>query len=525
MTTNTSPVSEASNEGCEVRVSESVMQRFASRLGLPLHSLWYFVSIGITFLLVFGQSAYAAKSLGPVLFGIWNILAITYSYGLLAHGGVLNALAREYPRAVADRDWQEAQRIMQSAFWANALGTVLFAAIASVTLLIAFSKTPEVTGHILLLFVVFLLLQGWTNFLLFAFRARDEFRTLSAFTVALNAGVLLCAFILIPRWHLQGFVLGWTATYLLVTVLFVSKTPRHLLTLPPLAEVTRLLNVGWPILLFALAATINWTMDRLLIARFLGLTAVGQFAVAAFAVRLLTYVPDMVSQVMYPHWAAARLSRNATRRELSAEPFRMMFWIMPLLSGLAYYTCFLIPVFLPNYRGIVLPAQILCLAASLMSIGLFCGGFLGASGQEKLALQAQVAAIGLRLVVVGAVAALGGTLLRVTIASGFSAAIFGVAVLWVTASGLRGRWTFMFHGLMPWFLCIGWLFLIEFARGATAVRTSIVPLAPWVGAALFLLGAVLIFMLFVRRAAHVELAVSTLAPSDLVQDVSVINEY
>jgi O-antigen/teichoic acid export membrane protein len=469
----------------------SWIRRLASRWGLPFQSLVYFVAIAVTCVLIFGQNVYAAKSLGPAVYGIWNILAITYTYGLLAHWGALSGLAREYPRALADGAACEAQQLMQSAFWINTWSTVLFSTIALLMLRATFWHTPEVSWSVLLLFVVFLLLQGWTNFLTFLFRARDQFKLLSVLTLTLNAGVLAGALLFIPRWNLQGFVLAWAVTYLAVGAFFLKNTQSHPFAVPDWRVSWNLLRIGAPILLFTLTATINWTMDRLLIARFLGVAAVGYFAVAAFAVRLLNYVPEMVSQVMYPHWAAVKLSRNGRDSDLSPGPFRMMFWLMPLLGGLAYYACFLIPLFLPTYSETVLPSQVLCLAASLSSIGLFCGAYLGAVGRERLALRAQVAIVTLRAIVVGGALLLGGTLLHAAYASATSSATFGIVLLWMTARQFRACWQFLMHGLLPWVVCTAWLCFIElFRRGFSEHPTGTIGIL--FGGVLFLLGSSLL---------------------------------
>ena len=481
--------------------SDSRIRRLASRCGLPFHSLSYFVAIAVTCVLIFGQNIYAAKSLGPTLYGIWNIFAITYTYALLAHLGALNGLAREYPRALADGARRETEQLTQSAFWINIWGTILFSTIALLILRAAFWHTPQVSWRVLLLFSTFLLLQGWTNFLSFLLRARDQFKLLSVLTLTLNTGVLASAFFFIPRWNLQGFVLAWAGAYFVVAAFFLKYADIRQCAFPDWRVSWNLLRIGVPILLFTLTATINWTMDRLLIARFLGVAAVGYFAVAAFAVRLLNYVPEMVSQVMYPHWAAAKLSRNGRDSELSPGPFRMMFWIMPLLGGMAYYACFLIPVFLPKYSDTVLLAQVLCLAASLTSIGLFCGTYLGAIGRERLALLAQIAIVTLRVVMVGGALFLGGTLLQAAYASATISAAFGIVLLWITARQFQAWGQFLMHGLLPWIACTAWLGLIEWFRHSASAEGPPRAISVFLGGGLFLAGSVLLSVTVGRRPA------------------------
>lgn len=495
MVTGKTTDQEVDTTAIPIQAPDGIFRRLANRWGLPLHSLGYFAAIAVTCLLIFGQNLYAAKSLGPELYGIWNIFAITYSYSLFAHVGVLNGLAREYPRAAADDDWNEAQQLTSSAFWVSGLGTLLFAAIALVALAFGFRGTPEVTSQVLFLFVAFLLVQGWTNFQLFDLRARNQFNTLSALTVCLNAGVLIGAVLLTPRWKLEGFVSAWAIAYLITSILFFRKITPHAWGRPNWQLVSHLWRVGGPILLFTLTATINWTLDRLLIARFFGVVAVGHFAVAAFAVRLLSYVPELVGQIMYPYWAAASLSRSGVRSGLCAAPFRVVFWLMPLLAGLAYYACLFIPVFLPSYRDSVQPSQVLCLSASLMSVGLFCGSYLGASGREKEALRVQVLTVVVRVIGVGSVLMIGKTLFQVALASGFSAAAFGVSLLWITSRHFQARWRFIVEGFLPWLLSCVWLFLIEaIRRGFFSEPHAITP-GVVIGATLFAAGLLMILKL------------------------------
>jgi O-antigen/teichoic acid export membrane protein len=492
------PASERESKGAAPGTGR--IQRLASQWGLPIHSLPYFLAVAATFVLVFGQSFYAAKMLGPALYGIWNIFAITYTYGLLVHAGALNALAREFPRAAAVGDDASVRELIRSAFWINVLGTVLFSTGAFFVLSLVFRSSADVTRRMLVIFAAFLLLQGWTNFLTFVLRARDQFVRLSRLILLMNCGVLLGAFLLIPRWRLEGFLLAWLAAYLLASIVFLRKSPHQLFPFPSRRVAWHLLRVGAPILMFSIAATVNWTMDRLLILKFLGVTAVGYFAVASFAVRLLTYVPDMVSQVMYPHWAVAGLSRSSGDATWSSGPFRMIFWAMPLLGGLGYYACFFIPTFLPQFAPSVAPSQVLCIGASLAGVGLFCGAFLGATGGERVAFTAQVAMLLLRLIIVGGGLLLGGTLFTASIASAVSGAVFGIVLLWVTGRHFTSRASFALNGTLPWVLCTGWLLAVELVRQHVLWHSPAVnSFETFVAATAFVLGSLFLLVVLGRQ--------------------------
>ena len=459
------------------------------RAGLPKHAGIYFGAVALTFGLILGQNVYAAKALGPALYGIWNVFSITLSYGLLAHIGALSGLAREYPREFAEGRTRDAHTLLSSAFRINTLGTFLFTAVAAVILLKVFSGSVSVSVSMILSFCGFLLLQGWTNGLIFIFRARDQFTRLSVLTVTLNLFILLLAFILIPRYKLAGFVLAWLLASVTVTLVFARDILPVVKSPGDRERMILLLKIGAPILMFGLTNTINWTLDRVMVLTFLDLTSVGYFAVASFVLRMLSYFPEMVSQVVYPHWAAQGCPKNVSEQRVLQKSFRLIFWGMPILEGLAFYACYLIPLFLEKYVGSVPVAQALCFGAPLLGIGLFCGAFLGAVGKEKLAFSAQLVLLLIRALVVGGYLFWGGTLVGVGIASAACAILFGLTLTALAAKQMPAPRQFMGLALLPWMLCTLWLLAVESIRHTILVVTAPGAVSAVVSLLVFALGS------------------------------------
>jgi O-antigen/teichoic acid export membrane protein len=445
-------------------VSKFSIARLKERSGLPGHAGIYFVAVGLTFGLILGQNVYAAKALGPALFGIWNIFSITLTYGLLAHAGTLNGLAREYPRECAEGRPGAAQRLLGSGIRASAAGTLLFTAVATIALCRISMKAPEITPTMIGIFSGFLLFQGWTNGLTFIFRAKDQFARLSLLTITLNVLVLVFAVLLIPKFRLAGFVSSWLLASICASVIFARELPPVLSAASDQTQMLLLLKIGAPILTFGLTNTINWTLDRVMVLSFLDLTSVGEFAVASFVLRLLSYVPEMVSQVMYPHWAAQGRPKDLSSQRALQQSFRLIFWGMPILEGIAFYGCYLIPSFLDKYSGSVPVAQALCFGAPLLGIGLFCGAYLGAVGKEKLAFSAQLGLLLVRAPVVAGYLFFGGTLVGVGVASAICAVLFGITLAALTARQMPAPRQFLGLALLPWLLCTVWLLAVESIR-------------------------------------------------------------
>jgi O-antigen/teichoic acid export membrane protein len=453
-------------------VSKLSISRLLERWGLPKHSIVYFSAVGLTFALILGQSLYAAKALGPALYGVWNVFSIALTYGLLAHIGSLNGLAREYPREVAEGRQEDARVLLGSGIRVNAAGTIAFTVIATMSLFRIFARSADVSTAMILIFSAFLLLQGWTNGLTFIFRAKDQFTRLSVFTIVLNGFVLVFALILIPRYKLAGFLLAWLLGNIAVSLLFGRGIIPTATAPSNRKRMLLLLKIGAPILTFTLTNTINWTLDRVLVLTFLDLSSVGYFAVASFILRMLSYFPEMVSQVLYPRWAAQGCPTTLGAQAAIQKSFRLIFWGMPILEGLAFYACYLIPVFLDKYTGSVPVAQALCFGAPLLGIGLFCGAFLGAIGKEKLAFFAQLPLLIVRGVVVGGYLYWGGNLVGVGVASAACGVLFGLTLTVLAAKQMPAPRQFLGLALLPWMLCTVWLLAVEFIRHSALVVST-----------------------------------------------------
>jgi O-antigen/teichoic acid export membrane protein len=453
-------------------VNKFSISRLLERWGLPKHAVVYFFAVGLTFALIMGQSLYAAKALGPALYGVWNVFSIALTYGLLAHIGSLNGLAREYPREVAEGRLDDARVLLGSGIRVNAVGTLVFTIVATLSLFKIFAKSADVTAAMILIFSAFLLLQGWTNGLTFIFRAKDQFTHLSVFTIVLNGFVLVFALLLIPRYKLAGFLAAWLLGNIAVSLLFGREAISLINTSADRKRMLLLLRIGAPILTFTLTNTINWTLDRVLVLSFLDLSSVGYFAVASFILRMLSYFPEMVSQVLYPRWAAQGCPTTITAQAAVQKSFRLIFWGMPILEGLAFYACYLIPVFLDKYTGSVPVAQALCFGAPLLGIGLFCGAFLGAIGKEKLAFFAQLPLLVIRGVAVGSYLYWGGNLVGIGVTSAACAVLFGLTLTVLVAKQMPAPRQFVGLALLPWTLCTVWLLTVEFIRHSALVVST-----------------------------------------------------
>lgn len=397
----------------------------------------YLLSIAFSFVCIALQQFVAARLLGPDSFGAWNVFAILLGFALLSHLGSLHGLSRELPRAAAHGASGELQRLEAAALWTNAAGALLFGA----GLLLFREKLTSLAGSVaavdVLLLSALVLLQSLTNFQIFRLRAQARFSSVARFSMLQQGLILLFVVLLTPRFQITGFLSGWVLAYLTVCVIhgreLASVHWRPLLRI----SAARLYSAGLPIMLFALAVTINWSLDRLLIFNFLDIRAVGIFSVASFALRVLLYFPEALAHLLYPRWSQWQATADESLPHLCTKSLSLLPWILSVICGLAYYACYLIPVILPQYVDSRVAAQISCVGAPLYGMGVFAGSLLGALRREKLALGLQASLIVIRVALVGGVLVAGGHVLEAAAASTLSGIVFGLVMLSTLARTLR----------------------------------------------------------------------------------------
>jgi O-antigen/teichoic acid export membrane protein len=250
-----------------------------------------------------------AGLLGPETWGYWFLLNLVLSYGSLLHLGVLNGMNREVPAA---HGRGEAAR----AAWLErvALGALLASIAVSALALSALSTWSRFRASVPLDYGALMLglLAGHQLYTFAVTRGRSRVRfgyvsrlqtVFSLLHTALGIGGA-------AAWGLKGFIVGQTLAYLgtvAVGGLFGMRLPRPTLAWP---EWRRLVGIGLPLMLVGVAHTFFTTVDRWVIAAYLGPEALGHYSLAVMAVSATRLLPQVFAQQTYPRMAAAWSARQ-----------------------------------------------------------------------------------------------------------------------------------------------------------------------------------------------------------------------
>lgn len=256
------------------------------------------------------------RFVAPSTLGLFNGIGLALGYAPVLQLGVLNGLNRELPYHVG-RGHQQLVRELAAAAqaWALIVGSVVAMALLGVAgWHLAEGETLRAAGwftHALLALNLFYN----TNYLQMTYRTSHDFARLALVGVV-EAGLLL-ALISVVWWQdfyglcLRALIAGAVSTAILHYWRPVRVGPRW-----DFPHLKHLLIVGAPI--FGVGMLYGWwtTINSTLVLRLAGTEGMGLFSMVLVAIAAVEFIPQAVSQVVYPRMAE-QYGRNSSVEDLA----------------------------------------------------------------------------------------------------------------------------------------------------------------------------------------------------------------
>jgi O-antigen/teichoic acid export membrane protein len=313
-----------------------------------------------------------ARLLGPHDYGIWNAVLLVLSYGSFVEFGVLSAMGRDMPIYLGQGDWQKAVAVDGAARY-----TTIFGAIFASMGVLAFSFLTTHSSMMALglrVMAVVLVLQQIYTYHRIVLRSNNQIAQLSQQQVILailNAGLSI---VLVVVLGLTGRMMAAILTQAIIVMYALYRNPWQSVPKFNLSFSWSLICVGAPILVSGFIITLLTSIDRLMVITFLGETQLGYLGLALLLVSVISVIPGMASQVLYPrvtyHFGNTDRNIEALRSYVLTPPV-ILSTLLPLLIGPLYLVLpFVVKTFLPAYTpGIA--------AARIVAVGIFFYGILG----------------------------------------------------------------------------------------------------------------------------------------------------
>ncbi len=322
------------------------------------------------------SSLVVAALLGPAQWGSWFLLNLIVLYGALTQLGAMNGMNREVPAALGREDPDEALALRRSA-----LGVVLVTTAAvSLLLLLLAALVPGVVdladlGLVLVLLAAHQLFGYATTTL----RATTRFTAVSRLQFAMALVYPIFAIGGAFAYGLQGFILGQALSYASLCLL-ATRDPQVIYRPQLGLERARpLIAIGFPIMLVGLVNTLFTTVDRWVVAGFLGTEPLGHYSLAIMALNAVGLLPTVIAQQFYPRLAFAWSARSDTSelRGMASLHRRLTFAaVIPVITVLLLVLPSAVRAFLPAYTAGIPALMVTMFVPVVSSVGQGYGGIL-----------------------------------------------------------------------------------------------------------------------------------------------------
>lgn len=276
--------------------------------------------------------------LGPVQVGVWSLVQMTVTYGQYSHLGTMQAISLEIPYQAGRGDQDRIRRIQDSIFTFSLLTAAAAAAVVGGYAFWGGAEMDPLLRGGLAFAAALILLERLNAFLICLVRAHKRFELASSqmfWSALVNAALvgLMASF-----FRLYGFMLAMCASYVF-NILYIHAKIRFGLRFSwnP-AEWGWAVRYGFPLLLLTLCTTLFETIDRIMIARFLGLRELGYYSVALMTVSYLFSIPNAIGVVLVPN-LHEKFGQTQDKNDLKnfLEKSELVFSaLLPLLIGISW---------------------------------------------------------------------------------------------------------------------------------------------------------------------------------------------
>jgi len=301
----------------------------------------------------------AAFLLGPAVFGIWQGVKLVLSYGSLTGLGSIAGMTREVPILRGRKEENEIIKVKDVSFLFNFFTTIFLSIIVfAITFIFKFDSVTILS----LRFVAFILLFQFSKSFLEAWlKANNKFDIISRMAVIEGAGAA-AAVILIFFFSFPGFLAGFAMSLLLSAIYGYLKSGFTIQVKWDLKLLKSLIKIGFPIMLLGLSDVLFYTVDRLLILKFLDTKSLGFYSLGFLVFAPAMFIFSSSSSVMYPRFAERFGSTRSDKdlKNLIIMPIKVLSLAAAFVIGaIAIAMPIMVRIFLPTYTQGIASANIL----------------------------------------------------------------------------------------------------------------------------------------------------------------------
>lgn len=387
------------------------------------------------------------RLVNPADYGAWAAVLLLLTYALYGHLGAEYGLGVKVPYHEGRGDYERVTAALDTLYISWTGQALLLGLAVAVYAGIRFGALPRVTEYGLWTASALLLVQQQQAFYTRLHSLSSRFARLGRSMFVSSAVSVLTVPVLTWRFGIAGTMLATVlvgALYLFLLRAGVSYSYRGTLSIAVLVE---LLVAGFPLFLAGLGGKLIDTVDRAVVAVFLGPVQMGYYSLLAIPGSLLLGILYQPANVMSPRISAKLGAHSDDPRMLGqylVRPTLAFSWLAAMGVGVSVLLLpSLIKMLLPDYTPALRALDAYLPGVFFLSVignaNTILNIVMTVQGRQRLLILLQVAVV---LVEVGAAYLLvraGLGIVGVALASTFAHAFYCCAVLWLAIRLVLGR--------------------------------------------------------------------------------------
>jgi len=310
----------------------------SSHIGIMDHIRRFATAAMIAQVITLFAAILTRRFLGPIQTGVWAVLQIILSYAAYSTLGATEAITRKVPLHRGKEEYEIAEDIKDNVILftmvtaiLTSMGIWVYACIFSDNLKI------EVFYGLILLGVV-IILTRLNNLFVALIRAYKDFGLASKqmlWSAIFNA---IAIAILTYYFKIYGFMFAMCIS-LIFNVVYISIHRKIRIKWNVNIQKTYFfIRFGCPLMALGFLNTVFLSIDRIMIAAWLGIEALGLYSIAMLAYRSISHLPNSVGTVLVPHFHEKyAVSENVQDlKDYVVNTTRAFGVITPLIIGLVW---------------------------------------------------------------------------------------------------------------------------------------------------------------------------------------------
>ncbi|OGW79356.1 MAG: hypothetical protein A3G33_03175 [Omnitrophica bacterium RIFCSPLOWO2_12_FULL_44_17] len=281
--------------------------------------------------------------LGPLQTGVWSLIQVILSYTDYANLGATYSIPIEIPFKKAQGKLAEVEQMKNVIFSFSFLTSLLFALGALVYAFVRHHQIPNELFYGLLITAGLVILQQLNNILISLLRADKNFKFAGKQMILSSLVNLILITGFSSMFRLYGFMYAMCLSFIFNILYIFFHQPFRFQWVLDFKILKGLIQYGFPLMILTFAGTILATIDKMMIAKYLGFEALGLYSIAVMTSGFIFSFPNSIGIVLIPN-ISEKYAQSESIHDLAGyltKSNHIFSVLMPVLIGFSW---FVVPV-------------------------------------------------------------------------------------------------------------------------------------------------------------------------------------